>query len=653
MLRVTSVNRIVVGLILMAAAFGVHAPARAAELVTAFDQAITVNRDGSMQVVETISANAEGKIISHGIFRDFPLSFADGSGHSVKTDVSISSVERDGKLEDWHGETFGNTQRIYVGRSDQTVSRGMHVYRITYTADGGISEFDDRDELYWNVTGNGWSLPIRHASASVSLPEGVVPQQIAVFTGPSGATGKNATIVQKDGRLTFATTRPLAKGEGLTISARLPKGAFAPADDSGGISVAAFGLFVVLLYNVVASRRSKAGSDRVREPRCDPPENISPAVANYIDNKGFPRGVGTALSAAVLNLAVKGYVILDPLEDRLLVHAADRPLGNDLDNSEMVVLSAISPRAPLAFDKKNALVVKAVADEFRRVIERDHENRYFLTKNPRAGGSLLLALAALGAICLKGSGGLALVIVVGLATALIGGMIVALRHRRTSRLGRFAAGFCLTLIAACFVGIVVAASSNADKIRVEGLVMATLIAAIVAVTIFFASRFQTWTKLGAEVFNQIDGLRTYLSAAIDSSTSREGSAAMSSQHFESLLPYAVALGAGTSWSQSFDRWVKIANKAGAAAAVSMAYSPYWCRRNGYRDGYRDAVEDMLPSRYVTNVSGIIDQSVLHAKNASPASSSATGSTGDREPDVDEASGETASGGRGFSGGGGW
>ena len=43
------------------------------ERISWFDSRITVNTDGSMQVVETIVVESAGIDIVHGIYRDFPL----------------------------------------------------------------------------------------------------------------------------------------------------------------------------------------------------------------------------------------------------------------------------------------------------------------------------------------------------------------------------------------------------------------------------------------------------------------------------------------------------------------------------------------------------------------------------------------------------
>ena len=47
----------------------------------------------------------------------------------------------------------------------------------------------------------------------------------AFYTGPQGATGKDAELVEQgNGRIVFRTTKPLAAGHGLTVAAGWQKG---------------------------------------------------------------------------------------------------------------------------------------------------------------------------------------------------------------------------------------------------------------------------------------------------------------------------------------------------------------------------------------------------------------------------------------------
>ena len=71
----------------------------------------------------------------------------------------------------------GNFAR--VGDANRTVT-GAHTYRLTYRVRGALNAFPDHDELYWNVIGSQWSVPIVGATVRVHLPTEATPA-IACF----------------------------------------------------------------------------------------------------------------------------------------------------------------------------------------------------------------------------------------------------------------------------------------------------------------------------------------------------------------------------------------------------------------------------------------------------------------------------------------
>jgi hypothetical protein len=70
-----------------------------------------------------------------------------------------------------------------IGDAD-AVERGEHSYAIRYTTTRQLGFFDGYDELYWNVTGNGWIFPIDDAEARIRLPQNVpFGRERAFYTG--------------------------------------------------------------------------------------------------------------------------------------------------------------------------------------------------------------------------------------------------------------------------------------------------------------------------------------------------------------------------------------------------------------------------------------------------------------------------------------
>jgi len=47
---------------------------------------------------------------------------------------------------------------------------GVHSYVISYRVGGALTYFSDHDELYWNVTGNEWDVPINYVNSEITLP---------------------------------------------------------------------------------------------------------------------------------------------------------------------------------------------------------------------------------------------------------------------------------------------------------------------------------------------------------------------------------------------------------------------------------------------------------------------------------------------------
>lgn len=385
-------------------------------MIDSFTSDITLEKSGAMTVAETITVNAEGNRINHGIFRDFPLYFTDAGGRRRSVDFDMVSVSRDGLDEPWHTESISGGIRIYAGSADVSVTPGRHRYVFTYRTNRQIRYFDDHDELYWNATGNGWIFPIRSATATVKLPPGVTATETTFFTGPQGATGKNARVSETAAGLVFSTTAPLDANEGLTFAIRMPKGSIDPpgADmestwwlkDNRDYFIGFGGLILVFAYYL----RSwlKVGRDPARGvvvPRWDAPEGISPALVNYIDNKGFSGGGWTALAATALDLAVRGYVKLEDLKDSIIIRGTGKPPGREkFQAGETELLKATGGAgSTLTIDKANGERVKSVGQAFRSAIEKEHRGKYYNSNIGYTAGGIALSAAALVALFVFGS----------------------------------------------------------------------------------------------------------------------------------------------------------------------------------------------------------------------------------------------------------
>ena len=203
----------------------------AEERITRFTSDVQVRPDASLDVTETIDVRAENVRINRGIFRDFPTRYRGPHGSQVRVGFTLGAVTRDGDPEPAKIEPISNGVRIRIGDADRIIEPGDHRYVIRYQTTRQIGRFADYDELYWNVTGNGWVFPIDVAEARIRLPAAVNFGRRAAYTGPQGSTARNAEVVaEQPGEIQFRTTSPLGPYEGLTVAAGWPKGVVADVD---------------------------------------------------------------------------------------------------------------------------------------------------------------------------------------------------------------------------------------------------------------------------------------------------------------------------------------------------------------------------------------------------------------------------------------
>ncbi|MEH7909999.1 DUF2207 domain-containing protein [Rhizobium laguerreae] len=622
----------------------------AAEVIDSFASDIALDKTGAMSVTETITVNAEGNQINHGIFRDFPLYFTDAAGRRRSVDFDVVSVQRDGEDEPWHTESISGGIRVYAGSADVTVTPGRHRYVFTYRTNRQIRYFDDHDELYWNVTGNGWIFPIRLATATVKLPPDVSATETTFFTGPQGATGKNARANQTGAGLVFSTTTPLGPNEGLTFAIRMPKGSIDPpsADmestwwlkDNRNYFIGFGGLILVFAYYT----RSwlKVGRDPARGvvvPRWDAPEGISPALVNYIDNKGFSGEGWTALSATALNLAVRGYVKLDDLKNSIVIQGTGKPLGKEKFQAGEIELLKVAGGAgsTLTIDKANGERVKSVGQAFRSAIEKEHRGKYYNSNLAYTAGGIALSAAALVALFVFGSLNpdtialLLIPIAISVFIAVFIAGFVRSFHRGRSLFGKIVALVATAI--GVFVGVGILAimvlTFASSLVELHETPMLFAIGGIVLLNVLYVFIMGAPTPLGAKMMDGIDGLRQYLTLAERDRMNTAGAPDMSPRHFETLLPYAVALGVEKPWSRTFETWL-----AAAATGAAAAYAPAWYSGNFNSGSFSDRIGGFSFSMASTIASTI--------PSPSPSSSS-SGFSG----------GGSSGGGGGGGGGGGW
>ncbi len=613
----------------------------ATERILNFQSEIQILPDSSLQVHETIKVQSEGRSIRHGIYRDFPTTYKGRMRENYSVGFDVVDVRRDGETESYTQEALSNGVRIRIGSASTLVSRGEHIYELTYRVTRELGFFPGHDELYWNVTGNGWIFPIDHASAIVTLPQPVPADklQLTGYTGQQGSKAQDLIMSRiSDTEIEFAITKPLGSYEGMTIVVQFPKGIIAEPTtaqkaqnflaENATVLVAFGGLVIVLIYYLLAWMR--VGRDPHRGTivvRYEPPAGVSPAAIAFLRHMGYGDRV---LVSAVVNLAVQGYLAI---QQEASVYRLQRLKSEDsrLAPEEINLMRSLFRTHDTVDVTQGENVTFQIAKATLTADLNRSENQKLFQKHRGAmWPGILLSLATLVAMVLTLRAQYAVVAaflsfwlsIWSFATgAAIGGVIQLVRRKSDHHPAANIMGTLVLSIVEVAVLVVYA--------HIVGYLPAVALLLIIGVNFVFAYAIRSFTPEGRRLMDEIDGFEQFLTSVDSDRLQRVGAPAKTPALFEKCLPYALALGVEQQWAQQFEGLLAQAAVAGAAGS---GYSPVWYSSNDW-SGFN-------ASSFASGFGGDFSSAVSSASTA-PGSSSGGGGGG------------SSGGGGGGGGGGGW
>lgn len=284
-----------------------------AEEILDFHSDIIINSDSSLSIKETIIYDF-GNLEKHGIYRDIPLG---------KTSIKVQSIsDENGIAYEYTASRQGDDFRIKIGDAEHTIS-GVHTYNISYQVKNGLRFFNDHDELYQNITGNGWQVPILSSGAKIYLPK-VLSKDSLQFACYSGTYGSKETSCDwqydNQGNVIFESARRFNNGEGLTIVLGWPKGIVKePRFNFLSFWFQQFWpIFIpIIVFIFLFKKWQKDGKDFPLKgtviAQYEPPENLRPLdIALILNQKIKPPDI----PALIVDLAVRGYIKIKEIEKK-------------------------------------------------------------------------------------------------------------------------------------------------------------------------------------------------------------------------------------------------------------------------------------------------------------------------------------------------
>ncbi|OGB83527.1 hypothetical protein A3F66_02325 [candidate division TM6 bacterium RIFCSPHIGHO2_12_FULL_32_22] len=461
-----------------------------ADSITEFNSKIEVQEDGSLIITEKI--NFKFELSRRGIFREFPTDYKDAYGNRYKVRFKVLGVKRDGDSENYSVNKYLNGYKILIGNSDKYLSPGNYIYEIKYQTNRQVGFFKDHDELYWNVTGNGWPVIINKAKAEVILPQNITIEKVEAYTGRYGQSYINYLSNFHDNIAKFETTKYLLPNEGLTVVVGWPKGFIKEQTFTekvkyffeDNLEILFFVLFIllILVYYIFVWFKFCRILKKTIIPLFEPPENLLPAEISYIVNKRYSN---QCLSSSLVDMAVKGSITIEKENTKYILKKVKK---STIELYENIFDKLFKSHSEIKITDSNSTIFNNIISYCKNYLSNKFDNLY-INFNYRYFGFGLIWTIILSV-------------------------------------------FCFLLVQVSILAIF-------------------LLAILVLINIIFYFVLQTYTESGQRVYEQILGFKMFLSFTEKERLKYLSNTEQTPQEYETFLPYAMALDVEALWTKQF------------------------------------------------------------------------------------------------------
>ncbi len=208
-----------------------------AEKIQTFESDIVISPKNEAVVTEKIQYDFEGAEKRHGIYRDIPRIYTTTEFCNSNPQIDPASCTKEVlhpirvlSVTDDAGasqpftleESTREWVRIKIGDPDKTIS-GTHTYVITYTFSVPVIKDKTTNQMLfaWDVTGDGWGVPMQQVSARVLFADLQAHQILKThcFTGTLSFSTDDCEISTADAAVKAQINEPLPANTGFTLNA--------------------------------------------------------------------------------------------------------------------------------------------------------------------------------------------------------------------------------------------------------------------------------------------------------------------------------------------------------------------------------------------------------------------------------------------------
>ncbi|MBQ4616154.1 MAG: DUF2207 domain-containing protein [Mailhella sp.] len=632
-------------------------PAFAAPIhIRDFRATVDIGNDGGIVVQERLLVDIPGVGEFRGMYRDIPV--VTRWRESGRARMEVLSVSLDGKPRPTDDvRTDKGSVRIYQRDRNTVLRPGLHEFVLTYRMTGQVGFFSPNDELTWNVTGSGWEAPIDRASCTVFCPKGAPFYGQAAWLGglrSMDESGVSKSYAEKDGRvvMNFRARRAIQPGEQLTVAAGWGKGFVSVTHEGQGMTtflLAALsgGLFLYFCVTWYLFGRDPAKGTIIarfhppltkRGQEDGQPGLMSPAAVGYLAQQALfsPRCFG----AALISLSGRGNChVRGNAKEGFTLELGE---GQSPYVEENAILRHLPAGAVLPVDKEHGETLYDMREALQLRLRREYGKLWKGGRGNLLSGlfgsiwtflGMVAALLGLAAIAGWSSGG-ALpeeVMVAPLALLMFSffarnfAKVVSSLWKRRKYLPAVLLTLFLTAFFSLMVGGLLFGTAGSVLLYFTPLQLG-LMAAVLLVPFGFSFIMDAPSKEARALLDEIEGLALYIGMAESDRLNAMNPPQQSLEHYQELLPYAVALDLEDAWGARF-------------ASVLEAHAAA-CAENG-PDG-RPGRDFWSPAMANALASSVSASAASHAASEAASSHSSFGGGG---------GGGAGSGGGGGGGGG--
>lgn len=298
-----------------------------------------LNDDSTLNVTEKISISCAIYDELHGIFKVVPTiqPRPEGNKESVQTPTVLESIT-DENGTDYNYTVEHNakdTTTWKIGDRNVLIDKPTtyiikyRVKNVVLTANvSSAGTVMPTDQFNWDVLGDAWEWPIKEFKATVTLPPSLNQSNVKtnLTAGPFGSltdSGLASLIWTSDHSLEIKSTQVIAPKNPITLRLKFPVGIishYQPTfSEKFGLLIWLALAFLLPLAVFIKCFRYwlRFGKDiRVKgsiAPEFGSPDDLKPLELSVL---GLSKPVGPEIAATLINLAVRGYIVLSEKESK-------------------------------------------------------------------------------------------------------------------------------------------------------------------------------------------------------------------------------------------------------------------------------------------------------------------------------------------------